>query len=721
MHTGAFVREFCRAIDAAEAHNRPAQMRHDAFMSYSHSDGTLARDIEKGLEKLAKPLLKVRALDVFRDETSLAASAGLWPSIVEHLSASEWFLLLSSVQSASSPWVAKEITWWLEHRSIDRMLVLLTDGEIVWDSKAGDFDRDRTTALSTVIHGKCADEPLYTDLRWAKGQGALDLTHVRFREAILSVAAPLRGVPKDELDGDDVRQMRRNRRFVRALVGAIAFAAVLAGWQWFEAATERNVARAQARVAASRQLVAQSRLPENALDVKLLLAAEAYQVAPTRDAHENLIRLFHDNDRFNSFLSGHDSPVSAAAFSDDGQWLATGEVQGRIVVWQLRLDGADQRFARSEVLLPPDGKTARVRDLKFTNTGALVAAYEDGVVMLFDVRHPGARPEVVARCLGWTNPQVFLNADASRIAVQIHNAGVSVWDRRTFGCSAPPLLRTPATSELALNRMFDRIAETDKNGHLTWWDLQGRSGSAAFSAGWYLLELASSPDGTKIAIIDSSTVRLRELTLDGHNDQILIEDSASFVTSTAFSAKGDLFATGLADGTVNLWRFGGPVPIRAQLIGHRHGFHVSALAFNDAGSVLASAGEDGIVMLWYLAGGVGKVPLSRELTGHGRPVQTIAFNHGNTLVSASGPRVIVWNAGISAFSSYPGRNEQNFSSYFNPTTKLTLSLPFIISDEDKNGCGLVKKAQSTSGDRLTAADRVALVGELPYVPTCATK
>jgi TIR domain len=121
-------------------------MRHDAFLSYSHADESLARELERGLEKLAKPLLKLRALDIFRDETSLAASPGLWPSIVEHLSASEWFLLLCSRQAAASPWCHKEAEWWLENRSMDRMLLLLTEGEIVWDTQAHDFDFKKTTA-----------------------------------------------------------------------------------------------------------------------------------------------------------------------------------------------------------------------------------------------------------------------------------------------------------------------------------------------------------------------------------------------------------------------------------------------------------------------------------------------------------------------------------------------------------------------------------------------
>src|SRR5580765_1848188 len=53
---------------------------HNAFISYSHAaDGKFAPALEQGLEKIAKPLLKLRALDIFRDESSLTASPGLWP------------------------------------------------------------------------------------------------------------------------------------------------------------------------------------------------------------------------------------------------------------------------------------------------------------------------------------------------------------------------------------------------------------------------------------------------------------------------------------------------------------------------------------------------------------------------------------------------------------------------------------------------------------------
>ncbi len=53
--------------------------KHDAFISYSHGvDATLAADLERGLERLAKPTFRLRAMDVFRDKSSLAAAPGLW-------------------------------------------------------------------------------------------------------------------------------------------------------------------------------------------------------------------------------------------------------------------------------------------------------------------------------------------------------------------------------------------------------------------------------------------------------------------------------------------------------------------------------------------------------------------------------------------------------------------------------------------------------------------
>ena len=61
---------------------------YDAFISYAHADAVFAPVLQRGLQQLAKPWNRRRAMEVFRDKTSLAASPGLWPAIRAALDAS---------------------------------------------------------------------------------------------------------------------------------------------------------------------------------------------------------------------------------------------------------------------------------------------------------------------------------------------------------------------------------------------------------------------------------------------------------------------------------------------------------------------------------------------------------------------------------------------------------------------------------------------------------
>jgi hypothetical protein len=103
------------------------------FISYSHAlDGALAQALQTGLERFAKPWYRQRALRVFRDTTNLAASPGLWSSIEEALASSVWLVLMASPEAARSKWVNREVAWWLNNKSPQRLLVVLTEGEFAW-------------------------------------------------------------------------------------------------------------------------------------------------------------------------------------------------------------------------------------------------------------------------------------------------------------------------------------------------------------------------------------------------------------------------------------------------------------------------------------------------------------------------------------------------------------------------------------------------------------
>lgn len=76
------------------------------------------------------------------------------------------------------------------------MLILVTEGDLVWNAQARDFDWNRTTALPPNLRGQFTEEPLWVDFRWARTEEHLTLRNSQFRSALLDVAAPLHGRPK---------------------------------------------------------------------------------------------------------------------------------------------------------------------------------------------------------------------------------------------------------------------------------------------------------------------------------------------------------------------------------------------------------------------------------------------------------------------------------------------------------------------------------------------
>ena len=231
-------------------------MSFDGFISYSHAaDGRLAPAVQHGLHHLAKPWHRRRALWIFRDQTGLSVTPALWSSIQRALDGSEWFVLLASPEAARSPWVNREIEHWIATKPAGRILPVVTDGKWQWDTARGDLTAD-STAVPDALRGAFAEEPLYLDLRWARDERLLSLQHAPFREAIAQLAAPMHGVSKDELEGEDVRQHRRAHRLRRVAVAALAVLTVLASMAGLLAQHNADRATASAVEARRQQEVA---------------------------------------------------------------------------------------------------------------------------------------------------------------------------------------------------------------------------------------------------------------------------------------------------------------------------------------------------------------------------------------------------------------------------------------------------------------------------------
>src|ERR1700692_477739 len=234
---------------------------YDAFVSYSHAkDKPIAAALQSAIQKLGKPWSRRRALRLFRDDTSLAATPHLWPMIEQALAQSRFFLLLASPEAATSRWVGKEVSCWLDRNSIDTVLIGLTGGELVWDEGSGDFAGGPNAPLPPALAKRFATEPKWVDLRSyrAGADGSASTRDAKFTELAADFAAAIRGMPKEDLLSQEVRQQRRALTLAWSAAASLlllAVAATTAGIFAYraqqEAIVQRN--RAEATLAAATQ------------------------------------------------------------------------------------------------------------------------------------------------------------------------------------------------------------------------------------------------------------------------------------------------------------------------------------------------------------------------------------------------------------------------------------------------------------------------------------
>lgn len=583
-------------------------MPYKAFISYSHAtDGKLAPALQSALHRFAKPWWRLRSMRVFRDRTNLAANPHLWPSIERALSDSEYLLLFASPQSAASHWVAQEVTWWLTQsahsRPLDRLLILLTDGELVWDRAAGDYDWSRTSSLPTGLRGRFADEPLYVDFRWARGSSQLSLRHSRFRNAVLDIAATLLGRDKDALDGADVRQHRRNLRWAAGAATALALTTLAA-------LTAAVMADYQRGLAVSRQLAARAELLAEQHPARLPAAVELSAAALRRASR------FRFLDRAQTFEATQTLQTAMTRLGPQPHLQRT--TRGLLMH---ALGAAGPYLAE----VPYDGPTL-IRDL--TN-GALV-------VELPPPRVKGMQAD------GLRHPVFSADGTWFAAVASLGMAGLA-WSLP----DGTERFRTPGSGivAIALSPHGERVAAADTEGSVRVWNLDDGAELAAFELAGPAQLLRFGPEGRRLAGTCSSgipgacpeetQIALWDVT---RGEQAATLNHAAAVTAVVFSPDGSRLAT---------TRRVGPEQLPAQRVGRvsiwdaasgrriaqvQQPEQVTALAFTRSGDYLLTAGRDGNAILWD--------------TGTGD--ELVVFPHGAAVLAAGLMRVRdvpqVWTA-----------------------------------------------------------------------------
>ena len=430
-----------------------------AFISYSHAeDSALAAAVHTALHRFARPWYRLRALRVFRDKTSMSANPALWPAIEHALGQSEWFLFFASPSATQSPWVQKEVEWWLAKRGSERLILCLTDGELVWDANGGDFDWRRTTALPPGMRGAFRDEPLWVDLRQVRQEAPLSLRNADFRAAVLDIAAPLHGKPKDLLDSEDLREHRKLRTVGVAALGVIA--ALSYGLFRID-----QISRERKDTVISHELAGKAylNLPHNPeLSALLALAGIARRQTGLAEVafRHALARLGIPREA--TVVVGP-APVRSMAFSPDGKLLALAFTDGRAAVWP----GVPSDKPELRPLDAPDG----VSSLAWADNGALFAASRTGALLRWD--SAGIAAAASSMQLPGAATRMVADPSGSLLYAALANGSVAAIDWRKGGKQESRIGSQGGLAAFAVHRTGRLVAVGTAQGLITLWQFPG--------------------------------------------------------------------------------------------------------------------------------------------------------------------------------------------------------------------------------------------------------
>lgn len=312
----------------------------DAFISYSRqATRAEAEALQARIQTFAKPWNRLRSARVFRDDASMSANAGLWPTIERALIEARYFILILSPGAAASDWVNNEVQWWLDHKGQDTILLVHASGAVAWDKDVG-FSA-ASDCVPPALRAGLRVEPRWVDLTWFSQPASTGAADPRFQEIVADLAAPIRGIERDELVGEHVSQLRRTRRLSRIAITALsillALALVLAGVAY----AQMRVAQEQTRLATVRLLTSESqRLAASNVGLSRLLAAQANSMSDDVETRRAL---------FGSLTAGPhlvaeralEAP-QALAVNPDGSVVATVDPSGSLTRWNVSSGDTEQ-------------------------------------------------------------------------------------------------------------------------------------------------------------------------------------------------------------------------------------------------------------------------------------------------------------------------------------------------------------------------------------------
>lgn len=366
--------------------------------------------------------------------------------------------------------------------------------------------------------------------------------------------------------GQSVKRLRVIERRLTLLtrIGAVVLGLLVLAAGLFWGARRQAQATARQLYVADMNRAMQSWEEGNVVLTRELLATHRQRQPEMLGFEWRLLARLCQRSDARATLRGHKRTVWCAAFSPDGEWLATGSSDRTIKLWH----AASGRLAATL-----RGHASFVHALAFSPDGRQLAS--------------GSR-----------------------------DFTVKLWATDFWREIATLAGHTDAVRALAFSPDGQFLASAGEDRTLRWWRLGDHQEVATEAAGFTIEQLQYAPDGQVVAAAGADT-KVHFWNAAGRRELPPLELHRAQVLTLSCSADGKMLATGSFDGTIKLWDLAGG----RELATLGRGAPVQCVAFAPDDRLLAAATDDGIVRLWSVA----HHQVVATLRGHTANVRAVTF------------------------------------------------------------------------------------------------
>jgi len=341
----------------------------------------------------------------------------------------------------------------------------------------------------------------------------------------------------------------------------------------------------------------------------------------------------------------HDSEVEMCVYSPDGETIATGLSNGKVILYST---------SDWETLWTLEGHSGRVTSMVYSPNGNQIASgSSDRTSQLWGVK--------TGMCIHTLNGHdaevrsIAYSPQGDQIASGSNDKTVKVWDVESGECRHIWIGHTLRVSGVIYSPKGTQVASRSDDKTVRIWDIEtGNCLHVLKGHERSLEEIAYSPQGHQLASASHGyPVNLRLWDVATGECRHFLRGHIYAIYFVVYSPNGNQLASGGLGETL-VWDADRGVCLHA-LRGHIG--DVRSVVYSPQGDMIATSGSDRTIRVWDAATGV----CQQTLTGHSNNITSITFSPKENRVASSSrdTTVRLWDIGVGAFRhSSSGHNTE---------------------------------------------------------------